>query len=62
MPLEMRAACEKYRESLAHDAEASICSFECAYCTRRAAVMYHVCPNYSGEHLRRPRRARKASA
>ena len=32
MPLEMRGACEKCSRSLAVDAPAYICSYECTFC------------------------------
>ncbi len=56
MPLEMRPICERCGESLAHDAPARICSFECTFCPRCSAAMACVCPNCGGELLGRPRR------
>ena len=51
----MRTACERCGASLASDREAAICSYECTFCTdctnRRLAG---VCPNCSGELVRRP--------
>jgi hypothetical protein len=57
MALEMRGRCERCDAALPADAEATICSFECTFCTACAVAMEHVCPNCSGELVRRPRRA-----
>jgi anti-sigma regulatory factor (Ser/Thr protein kinase) len=56
MALEMRRQCEKCRADLATDAVAFICSHECTFCERCAAQLAGICPNCSGELLRRPRR------
>lgn len=56
MPLEMRGACEKCSRSLAADAPAYICSYECTFCPGCADAMRRVCPNCKGELVARPRR------
>ncbi len=56
MPLEMRPACERCASSLAHDAEAFNCSYECTFCLGCTRAMDAMCPNCGGELLRRPRR------
>jgi hypothetical protein len=54
--LEMRAACERCDAPLAADGSATICSYECTFCTDCAAAMENVCPNCGGELVPRPRR------
>ena len=56
MALEMKPACEKCASALEKDGEAYICSFECTFCAACSDAMAGVCPNCSGELLRRPRR------
>ncbi|MEX0807506.1 MAG: DUF1272 domain-containing protein [Dongiaceae bacterium] len=56
MALEMRGACERCETALGHRAEALICSYECTFCPTCATAMNHVCPNCSGELVRRPQR------
>jgi uncharacterized protein len=56
MALELRAECERCGAALAADADARICSYECTFCPECAAAMDDVCPNCSGELVRRPRR------
>jgi uncharacterized protein len=56
MALEMRTACERCNASLAHDADAVICSHECTFCRACGEVMGYVCPNCSGELVARPKR------
>jgi uncharacterized protein len=56
MALDMRSSCERCDAALGHDADASICSFECTFCASCAHAMEHVCPNCGGELVRRPRR------
>lgn len=56
MTLEMRDTCEKCERSLAHDATAFICSYECTFCQACTEEMKSVCPNCGGELLPRPRR------
>ena len=56
MALELRPECERCGVALAPDGEAYICSFECTFCGLCAEEFAHVCPNCSGELVRRPRR------
>ncbi|HWZ56671.1 MAG TPA: DUF1272 domain-containing protein [Verrucomicrobiae bacterium] len=56
MSLLMKPACERCGRSLAIDAEAAICSYECTFCVDCAAEMLRVCPNCQGELVPRPRR------
>jgi len=56
--LEMRANCERCSTDLPHDtAEATICSYECTFCSACAAELGQTCPNCSGPLLPRPPRA-----
>ncbi len=57
MALEMKKACEKCLTPLSDGGAAYICSYECSFCTGCAEDLGGVCPNCSGELLRRPRRA-----
>jgi hypothetical protein len=57
VPLEMRAACERCEAPLGHEDLAFICSYECTFCAPCAIGQAQVCPNCSGELVRRPRRA-----
>jgi uncharacterized protein len=54
--LEMRESCERCGASLAADADARICSFECTFCPACTEAMSAVCPNCGGELVSRPRR------
>ncbi len=56
MALDMKPVCEKCGCELLNDAEAYICSFECTFCPDCTLAMKHICPNCSGELLRRPKR------
>jgi hypothetical protein len=56
MALEMRTECERCGAALDPDGEAWICSYECTYCAACADATARVCPNCSGELVRRPRR------
>jgi hypothetical protein len=56
MALEMRESCERCGVSLAHEADAVICSFECTFCRACGEQLDYVCPNCSGELVTRPRR------
>jgi uncharacterized protein len=56
MALEMKKECEKCGRSLAVDAEAFICSYECTFCRECAKQMDFVCPNCAGELVDRPPR------
>ena len=53
--LEMRTKCEKFNRHLAKDANACICTYECTFCADCSDEMNHVCPNCSGELVKRPR-------
>jgi hypothetical protein len=57
MALEMRGSCERCSTTLARDAEAYICTFECTFCPTCAGELARVCPNCNGELVRRPRPA-----
>ena len=57
MALEMRGSCERCGSALARDAEAYMCTFECTFCLICTGELAHVCPNCSGELVRRPRPA-----
>jgi organic hydroperoxide reductase OsmC/OhrA len=62
MALELRAACERCeRELPSTSGDAWICSYECTFCTDCAAERERVCPNCSGELVRRPKRGALAS-
>ena len=56
MSLEMRPVCERCGARLDADGEAFICSFECSFCVACFEVLRAICPNCSGELVRRPRR------
>jgi uncharacterized protein len=58
MALELRGECERCGVALLPDGDAFICSFECTFCGLCAEEFAHVCPNCSGELVRRPRRRR----
>jgi uncharacterized protein len=53
--LEMRGQCERCARPLPPDAEATICVYECTFCVPCTEAMAGVCPNCSGELVRRPR-------
>jgi uncharacterized protein len=54
--LEMKPACERCTASLTPNGPATICSYECTFCTSCAAAMAHRCPNCGGELVTRPTR------
>ncbi|NNE67528.1 MAG: DUF1272 domain-containing protein [Pyrinomonadaceae bacterium] len=56
MALEMRKICEKCQEHLEADSTAFICSYECTFCSKCTEELNLVCPNCSGELVRRPKR------
>lgn len=56
MALTMREVCERCERRLPLDGEAYICSYECTFCPACAEGMKLICPNCSGELVRRPRR------
>ena len=62
--LELRPSCECCNRDLPADSrEAMICTFECTFCTACATEVLHgICPNCSGELVRRPIRPAAALA
>jgi hypothetical protein len=52
----MKIKCEKCGRELKHDSDACICSYECTFCPECAKEMNNICPNCSGELVKRPRR------
>ncbi len=60
MALEMRETCERCGVMVGHGTEAYICSYECTFCDLCASRMARICPNCSGELVRRPRRRAQA--
>lgn len=61
--LELRPNCERCDADLPPEADARICSFECTFCARCAdGALNGVCPNCSGELVRRPIRPAAALA
>lgn len=57
MALDMKCVCEKCERHLDWQSDASICSFECTYCTDCAEETDWTCPKCGGELAPRPRRA-----
>ncbi|MBC7752265.1 MAG: DUF1272 domain-containing protein [Candidatus Saccharibacteria bacterium] len=57
--LKMKSECEKCNAKTPLDGTSYICSFECSFCESCTTGMNGVCPNCSGELLRRPKRAKK---
>jgi len=53
----MKTRCEKCGAPLPADGQAYMCSYECTFCSACAAESKGVCPNCSGELVRRPRRS-----
>ena len=62
MALEMRTSCERCGIALEPQGEAMICSYECTFCVLCAEEVSHVCPNCSGELVRRPLRRTESAA
>lgn len=62
--LELRPNCECCDKDLAAESrEAMICTFECTFCAACASeVLKGICPNCSGELVRRPVRPAAALA
>ena len=62
--LQLRPNCECCNRDLPNEnTEAHICSFECTFCSDCAETrLNNVCPNCSGELVRRPRRPAAALA
>jgi hypothetical protein len=56
MALAMKPQCEKCSAALSPTGAAFICTFECTFCEACTAQMKNVCPNCSGELVRRPRK------
>ncbi len=56
--LKMKPKCEQCEQKLGHVDEAYICSFECTFCGDCTTALEHVCPNCSGELVKRPTRTR----
>ena len=57
MALEMKTACEKCNIDLdASGSNAYICTLECTFCTDCKEEMNGVCPNCSGELVKRPKK------
>lgn len=54
--MEMRNQCEKCTIPLSEQSEAYICSYECTYCKDCYTKLQAICPNCSGELVRRPKR------
>lgn len=52
--LELRPNCECCDVDLAPADQAYICSFECTFCTDCKSKLAGVCPNCSGELVKRP--------
>ncbi|MBS2968402.1 DUF1272 domain-containing protein [Metabacillus sp. KIGAM252] len=55
MPLEMRKQCERCSETLNAQSPAYICVHECTFCEPCTEELMKVCPNCSGELVKRPR-------
>lgn len=55
MSLQMKVKCEKCDNNV-YD-EAYICVHECTFCYECTSKMAHICPNCSGELVRRPKHA-----
>lgn len=58
--LKLKPNCECCDQDLPPEALAAICSFECTFCPECEQKLQGVCPNCSGELVRRP--IRPASA
>ena len=56
MQLEMKTRCQRCAAPLDPSGPAQICSFGCTFCAPCGAELRNVCPNCSGELVRRPRR------
>lgn len=55
MALEMKQVCEKCGRKIEARGEAYICVYECTFCAECTGAMAAICPNCSGELVRRPR-------
>lgn len=59
MALDMRRECERCQAALpAESTQALICSYECTFCQPCGGDMDGICPNCSGQLLRRPTRVK----
>jgi hypothetical protein len=56
MALAMKDRCEECDAALTAQGVAYICSYECTFCETCSERREFVCPNCSGELVRRPRR------
>ncbi|MBT2263385.1 DUF1272 domain-containing protein [Rhodococcus erythropolis] len=54
--LKMKTKCGMCQSVLRNDSAATICSYECTFCSGCAAEMNNQCPNCGGELSARPRR------
>jgi ribosomal protein S18 acetylase RimI-like enzyme len=59
--MEMRRECERCHVGLSDDGSAYVCSHECSFCPSCVRTLTFVCPNCSGELVRRPRRSSQGS-
>ena len=59
--MEMRRECERCHVGLSDDGSAYVCSHECSFCPSCVRTLTFVCPNCSGELVRRPRRSSRGS-
>jgi len=60
--LKMKDACERCGSRLGLEAAgAFICSFECTFCQGCTTSLNGICPNCSGELVRRPTRTRSVA-
>ena len=57
--LKMKGSCEKCDSPTGAGGVAYICSYECTFCESCSTGMNFVCPNCSGELVRRPTRLKK---
>lgn len=55
----MRILCEKCEKMLKNDSIAYVCSYECTFCEDCADELKQVCPNCSGELVKRARRKKQ---
>lgn len=59
--LKMKQQCEKCLGHVDENGIAFICSYECTFCQTCTDEMQAICPNCSGELVKRPTRIRKGS-
>ncbi|MBL0281811.1 MAG: DUF1272 domain-containing protein [Bacteroidetes bacterium] len=57
--MKMKINCEHCNVALQPEGLAYVCSYECTYCSNCATQFQHICPNCSGELVRRPKRLPK---